>query len=89
MNEIDPKRKAARMAEDKAFIEDLTRWPDDVLHMKTQPWVEPQSFGFITADAPLSVRIKTMNMSSGIFGIDGQVEHFHDMDSMVERWTVD
>lgn len=73
-------RQERRAREDAAFIETPDDWPTwPLLHLKTQPWVEPQAFGYIRADHPLRVVRKDSN----------GVEDFTDTRSIVERWSVD
>ena len=49
--------KAKRIAEDIDMMNSPARWPDLVLHLKTQPWIEPRKFGFIN-EGSLNVILK-------------------------------
>lgn len=74
--------KKRRKVEDAAFIE-AGPWPGVLLHLKTQPWVEPQQFGYMVSEDRLSVRIIDLDMRT--LG----VEHFPSIEELVEKWSVD
>ena len=79
---ITEQMKKRRMAEDAEMIGDPSQWPDEVLHLKTQPWVHKQGtfpiFGYVDVANPLQVVLK-----------DGGTEDFESIEKMVERWSVD
>lgn len=76
---MDETYRKRRMAQDKAMIQSPHKWPDFVLHMKTQPWVEKREFGTIEETDLLAVHIK-----------DGmETRHYPSLDSLVSVWSVD
>jgi hypothetical protein len=84
---IDPDRKAKRIAEDIDMMNSPARWPDFVLHLKTQPWIEgKKKFGVMVRNWPADLRVflkDDYGFSSGV------VETFGSLEELAERWSVD
>ena len=70
--------RAERIAEDIDMMQHPDRWPAEVLHLKTQPWVRPPSFGYKRAGS-LIVFIKDA----------GKHEVFETIEELAARWSVD
>jgi hypothetical protein len=52
--------KRQRMAEDKEFLGNPSRWPyQSTVHLKTQSWIKPQRFGTMDIGPPYRVIDKT------------------------------
>lgn len=87
-------KKQQRMKQDAEFIKNVADWPCyPVLHLKTQPWVEPRGkFGIVIADNVLEgsaykilVIPKKLDNS-----LDREsVEAFDTVEELVQRWSVD
>lgn len=87
--EIDPARKAQRMAEDIDMMQHPERWPQDhILCLKTQPWInkpgEWPTFGHMSVDEPLMVYVTDVTGA-----IVYPVEQFDNWEQLAERWSVD
>lgn len=76
----NPIAKAKRIVEDIDMMLHPDRWPDVILHLKTQPWIEPREFGFVSHAGSLRVYLKDRA---------GHVETFTTIEELAERWSVD
>jgi hypothetical protein len=74
-------RRKQRMVEDGAMILDEGRWPNDPLHVKTQPWVEGErEFGLVHSTNKTTVINKDKRKMN---------EAFDSISALVEKWSVD
>lgn len=74
--------KQERMNEDAAMLQNVSRWPNDPICMKTQPWTrtvgEAPYFGFVSSGEPLVV-----------FNDEGDRAVYSTIEELVEVWSVD
>ena len=84
---IESPQAVARMAEDKAMILDLPKWPLGVsLMLKTQPWVEgEQLFGHLHITDVFDNKFIVYKNTPPCTVL----EQADSLDELVKRWSVD
>jgi hypothetical protein len=75
--------RAKRIAEDIDMMRHPDRWPDVILHLKTQPWIEPRMFGYMHQMKPHVVYLKDRPDNNHL------TEVFTSTDELAKRWSVD